>query len=156
VILPDLEKQSEGFIQTEAINIGFRLQESKGNCPEFWTLRGSFLRDIEVVDLTVKTLRSRRRRCRSSQNSLLPVRVRKQSISFGVWKASFGSVTPKSLFWYLSPMLSSWQRKKRVRWLENRPHYCFAEDTLAEKRWNQEKLTEKLEQGSSILKSVYR
>ena len=53
-------------------------------------------------------------------------------------------------------MLLFWRRKKRVRWVESQPNSRFAKDLLAGKRWSQEKLTEKLEEGSNTLKSVYR
>jgi len=154
--VPELEKQPKGFIQAETADAGFRIQEPQGNCPELWTLGRSFPHDVGVTDLTLMTSRYKRRKRRSSPNSSLLARVQKQNTSSEAWKANFELVTPRSLFWFLSPMPLFWRRKKRVRWVESQPNSCFAKDLLAGKRWSQEKLTEKLEEGSNILKSVYR
>jgi hypothetical protein len=79
----------------------------------------SLPRRQEGAILTVITPRHRRKRRQSLPNSSLHARELRRNTSFGVWRANFGSATPRSPFWYLLPMPLSWQRKKRVSQAKN-------------------------------------
>jgi hypothetical protein len=97
----------------------------------------------------------KRKRFKSSRNSSQHVKTRRLNTLCEVWKASFVSAMQSGQWSSLWRMRLSLLRRRNVSTTRQLP--CTELNiATADKRWNPEKLTARLQEGGDIIKSVYR